>query len=310
MLSLEADKRLYADPEWQDIIHDLHSLDTLLNVVKAEFKISEMPSVQLDALIRCIRTGYLQGVRELVAIPNIKHDLDQNKLTVEHLLEFTNQYGILFYRSQELYRLYGIYTFKSRASGIYQFSRWKKEVERYKLEDGKRILEVGSGTSDFYKVMLRLYDSMDIFLNDINRVAVKELKYEIDSYYWVKRVLKKKNNRISVVEGSKDGTGLEDQTFDYIILRNSLHHFEDLECMMTSIKRSLKPSSRLIVVETFVEEGNHCNQAYNKETFQAVMLKYGFESQGVFPIHRKLHGHVYHFTLSDSQIEAVTMGVN
>ncbi|MCB0685084.1 MAG: class I SAM-dependent methyltransferase [Saprospiraceae bacterium] len=294
LLSLKAERMMQEDPEWKVINTDLEHLDSLLQIVKDNFVLTEMNSDQMDSLVLFIRLCDQPALIKLFAKPVVQHDLALNNLEAEYLREFARQYGQLFYRSQQLNFNYLFYN--KNNNYVSNLSRWKKELARYQIPEGARVLDVGNGNSDLFKVMIRKFHGSEIYLNDIDQAVLKALKFTLETSKRLNRILKKNNNQVFIVEGSYAGTRVEHLTFDVIILRNTLHHLQNFECMMESIKQSMLPSTKLVVVEIFKDEGSFCPQGISSGYFYELMESQGFVLEKVTPTSKNSTGHIYHFT--------------
>lgn len=63
-------------------------------------------------------------------------------------------------------------------------------------------------------------------------------------------------SQVHLVKGQKKSTGLEGQQLDKIIIRDSFHHFKKKSKMLASIKKSLKDTGELFVVESVIIQNN------------------------------------------------------
>jgi ubiquinone/menaquinone biosynthesis C-methylase UbiE len=54
---------------------------------------------------------------------------------------------------------------------------------------------------------------------------------------------------LEFVAGSSEATGFEDETFDIVTARHTLHHHPSMPRTLAEIKRVLKPNGRLVIVD-------------------------------------------------------------
>jgi SAM-dependent methyltransferase len=121
----------------------------------------------------------------------------------------------------------------------------REELAFYQLSSGLRMAELGAGDPTFAKQVLSQLRPQQYYLNDIDPAAVQIIR---DFFHlWPVQV------PATPILGESRSTGLEGQDLDVIIIRNALHHFNELPAMLTSIKASLAPEGRLFIKETFFE---------------------------------------------------------
>ncbi|HRI32986.1 MAG TPA: hypothetical protein PLD02_04485, partial [Saprospiraceae bacterium] len=69
-------------------------------------------------------------------------------------------------------------------------------------------------------------------------------------------------------KGSSTSTGMEDSTFDKIIIRNTFHHFRKKDKMLQSIMKSMNDETELIILEPFMNGKSYKNDIYLNEDFE------------------------------------------
>lgn len=121
----------------------------------------------------------------------------------------------------------------------------REELAFYLLKSNLRMAELGTGDPIFAKQVLSQLRPQRYYLNDIDPAAMQMI-HDFFHLWPVKAPT-------SPVLGESYSTGLEGQGLDVIIVRNALHHFNELPAMLSSIKASLGPEGRLLLKETFTE---------------------------------------------------------
>lgn len=119
------------------------------------------------------------------------------------------------------------------------------ELDFYQLRAEMRIAELGAGDPAFAKQLLKRLTPEQYYLNDIDPLAVQMMS---DFFHlWSAKI------EAVPILGESHSTQLEGQNLDAIIIRNALHHFDELPTMLTSIQESLAPEGKLLLKETFTE---------------------------------------------------------
>lgn len=120
----------------------------------------------------------------------------------------------------------------------------RQEIDFYRLSPKGRIAEIGAGSPAFAKQLINTCSPKTYYLNDIDTLAV-QLMADYSHFQTGKTDL------IPLL-GASQNTQLEGKNLDVILIRNSVHHFEYLPEMLSSIQKSLSSDGRLLIKETFV----------------------------------------------------------
>jgi len=110
--------------------------------------------------------------------------------------------------------------------------------------DGQRIAEVGAGNGEFAIILGVIYNNLELYINEI----------QPDKIDYINRKITKVNSirpgtTLYTVLGSIYNPNLTIASFDKIILRRALHHFENPKSMLKHIAASLKAEGELLIFE-------------------------------------------------------------
>ncbi len=155
------------------------------------------------------------------------------------------------------------------ASGTWLF----KELDFYKIKDRMHVAEIGAGNGVFSLMLGLAYDSLSIYVNDLNYSNVEFAMSKITQCQ-----SKKDGNKYIFVNGKKKATQLENVKLDKIIIRNSFHHFSHRAEMLESIKQSLLPDGNLYIADPFLAPDHSfgCNKVMPLEDIKKALLENGF----------------------------------
>lgn len=158
---------------------------------------------------------------------------------------------------------------------------FSQELSFYQLGSGMRIAEIGAGDPAFAKQVLETQSPKAYFINDIDPVAVQMMSDFFQLWSATSPVIP--------ILGASRHTQLEGEQLDVIIIRNALHHFEELPEMLISIRKSLAPNGRLLLKETFIEScyGLCCPAIRSEKEILAALEKAGFKKQDSSLIHEQ-----------------------
>jgi len=149
-----------------------------------------------------------------------------------------------------------------------------KELFFYDIRNGERIGEVGAGNGEFSIILAMIYDSLEIFINELDRYQLSYIQNKVDRLMSVSRA-----HSMTTVPGETWKTNLEESPVDKLLLRNSYHHFFDKKHMLSSINSSLTENGELFVYEATrdLNRKEMCDKAIAQKDILKAITKAGFE---------------------------------
>ena len=109
------------------------------------------------------------------------------------------------------------------------------------LKPGMIVADVGAGEGGYgERLALQVGDSGHVYLTEIGENELEKIQRRLD---------RSDLTNMSVVEGATDRTNLPEACCDAILLRYVVHHMSDPDDMYSSLRGSLRPDGRLVIVE-------------------------------------------------------------
>jgi demethylmenaquinone methyltransferase/2-methoxy-6-polyprenyl-1,4-benzoquinol methylase len=108
------------------------------------------------------------------------------------------------------------------------------------------IMDIATGTGDLVIKMAQKTKASRLVGLDISSGMLEVGKIKVTQ--------KKLDNRIEMVLGDSENLQFEKDTFDAVTVSYGVRNFEDLEKGLSEIRRVLKPSGILVILETSVPE--------------------------------------------------------
>ncbi|HLE71284.1 MAG TPA: methyltransferase domain-containing protein [Vicinamibacteria bacterium] len=114
-------------------------------------------------------------------------------------------------------------------------------VEILDVDPGERFADVGAGDGRYSVALARAVgESGRIYATEVDPDDLTKIE---------ERVSREKLSNVEVVRGTQEATGLSEACCDGILLRRVYHHFQNPGAMQASMRRSLKDSGLLLIVD-------------------------------------------------------------
>ena len=117
----------------------------------------------------------------------------------------------------------------------------KKALKQLESIDAKKLLDVATGTAD-----LAIMAAKQLKLKKIIGIDISDGMLDVGRQKIVKANLQ---NTIELLNGDSEAINFPDNTFDAVTVAFGVRNFEDLEKGLSEIKRVLKPTGKLVVLE-------------------------------------------------------------
>ena len=257
----------------------LHFIDNILH------KNTEIESI--NNLISKIKAGDEESVVTIIQTDSIiKPILLRNNISPTTLLNFTKRFQSIIDHESWYQKI----SFAIETADLEYDIPWEKtrEFKKYKIKNGDKILEIGSGTLHFGYLIGRKRKNCRIYLNDIKKNALDPMYIgiNIDDGVLSKNINKRKNEYF-LVQGSETSTGTENIVFDKIIIRNAFHCFSHKKEMLESIKKSMDENTILIIKDRILKKASSDTSDYPanvlkgkhsmyKKEFEDILSENGF----------------------------------
>lgn len=128
-----------------------------------------------------------------------------------------------------------------------------QELGKYRLKRGEVVADIGTGMGIIPRILGRV-GVEHTYANEIGAIGLG-LPVGYPNYH--KRMKESLADslaqRLEVVKGTKKKTNHPEASCDVILIRNTYHHFTNPEEMISSIKTSLAPKGRVLVVDHYLD---------------------------------------------------------
>lgn len=117
----------------------------------------------------------------------------------------------------------------------------KKALKQLESIDAKKLLDVATGTAD-----VAIMAAKQFKLTKIIGIDISDGMLDVGRQKIVKANLQ---STIELLNGDSEAINFPDNTFDAVTVAFGVRNFEDLEKGLSEIKRVLKPTGKLVVLE-------------------------------------------------------------
>ena len=166
------------------------------------------------------------------------------------------------------------------------------EIGHYKIKKGQKIAEIGAGSGTFSLLLGMSGFPNHVYINELYLSQLKKIAAGLDP-----TVID--TSLFTLVQGTPHTTNVND-TVDVVIIRNSLHHFEDKNSMLKSIRKILRNNGSLYITEyldTKVNKKGICRHLISEKKLMKSLLKNHFKLVDKISLDDNLN--LYHFSPSD-----------
>ncbi len=146
-----------------------------------------------------------------------------------------------------------------------KYEQPEKLLDALKLESGMTVADVGAGVGYFtLRLARRVGNSGRVLAVEVQQAMLDLLKRNSE---------REKLNNIELVLGTPIDPGLPQASVDLALLVDVYHEFQQPEAMIAGIRRSLKQSGRLVLVEYRGEDASVPIKPEHKMTVQQVLTE-------------------------------------
>jgi SAM-dependent methyltransferase len=178
-------------------------------------------------------------------------------------------------------------TFKNYCGGFYKSmadlqKMQQKEISFYDFRSGQTIASIGAQCCHWEAAYAATTDSVTFYLEDIDSSKFKKGQVEFAWNYYASLRGRPMTSDYKMIIGDERSTSLPENTFDKILVINSLHEFTFQAEMLADIKKKLKPNGILYIDEALPKKQGQlhgiCDKPMltNEETI-AIFEKKGFK---------------------------------
>ena len=133
---------------------------------------------------------------------------------------------------------------------------WKKKlIEMMNIQNNETIIDVGSGTGDLVKLILKENNNVSIYSVDLNIEMLNESKKSFNN---------QQTNKIQFIHANAETLPFENNFFDKYVISFCLRNVTHIEKALHDAFRILKPGGIFYCLEFSVPTSSLLNKVYSK----------------------------------------------
>ena len=133
---------------------------------------------------------------------------------------------------------------------------WKKKlIEMMNINSNDKIIDVGSGTGDISKIILKENKNVSIYSVDLNLKMLKEAKKQFSD---------QQKKKIKFINANAENLPFENNFFDKYVISFCLRNVTHIEKALHDAFRILKPGGIFYCLEFSVPTSSLLNKVYSK----------------------------------------------
>ncbi|PWK21399.1 methyltransferase family protein [Arcicella aurantiaca] len=158
----------------------------------------------------------------------------------------------------------------------------QKSLQTFQFKENETIASVGASSGVWEIWFASQVDNLTFYIQDIDEQNCNQEEIDYGVQYYEKLLKKKINGKFIPIIGTQKKTNLPQNTFDKVLIINSLHEFSSPSLILRDILNILKKDGILFIEEVIgmsvgeIHEG--CGKRlFTKEELSKLLTQIGFE---------------------------------
>ena len=148
----------------------------------------------------------------------------------------------------------------------------QKSLSIYNFKPNETIASIGASSGVWEIWFASQVEGLTFYLQDIDPLNCNQEEIEYGIKYYEKLLQKPILGKFIPIIGTQTATNLPKNTFDKILVINSLHEFETPELILQDIHEILKPNGKLFIEEQIAKFLGEIHEGCGKRLFTKIEL--------------------------------------
>ena len=143
----------------------------------------------------------------------------------------------------------------------------QKSLSIYNFQPNETIASIGASSGVWEIWFASQVEGLTFYLQDIDPLNCNKEEIDYGVKYYEKLLQKSISGKFIPIIGTQSQTNLPQNTFDKVLIINSLHEFEMPELILQDIHRILKPNGQLFIEEQITKFSGEIHEGCGKRLF-------------------------------------------
>jgi SAM-dependent methyltransferase len=143
----------------------------------------------------------------------------------------------------------------------------QKSLSIYNFQPKETIASVGASSGVWEIWFASQVEGLTFYLQDIDAQNCNQEEINEGVTYFEKLVGKKNTGKFIPIIGTQSATNLPQNTFDKVLIVNSLHEFDNPEIILHNIHEILKSNGRIFIEEEIAKYAGEIHEGCGKRLF-------------------------------------------
>ena len=143
----------------------------------------------------------------------------------------------------------------------------QKSLETYQFKPNETVASIGASSGVWEIWFASQVDNLTFYLQDIDLQNCNQEEIDYGVKYYEKLLNKKIISNFIPIIGNHYQINLPKNTFDKILIINSLHEFLFINDILQDVKKCLKPAGKLFIEEQIAKTSGEIHEGCGKRLF-------------------------------------------
>jgi SAM-dependent methyltransferase len=166
---------------------------------------------------------------------------------------------------------YGFFWLKIRSFAILKITlsnpKMQKSLSIYNFQPNETIASIGASSGVWEIWFASQVEGLTFYLQDIDPLNCNQEEIEYGIKYYEKLLQKPISGKLIPIIGTQSATNLPKNTFDKVLIINSLHEFKTPAIILQDIHKILKPNGKLFIEEQIAKFYGEIHEGCGKQLF-------------------------------------------
>ena len=174
----------------------------------------------------------------------------------------------------------------------------QKSLQTFQFKENETIASIGASSGVWEIWFASQVDNLTFYIQDIDEQNCNQEEIDYGVEYYEKLLKKKITGKFIPVVGTQKATNLPKNTFDKVLIINSLHEFTHPALILQDVLGTLKKDGTLFIEELTAEISGKIHEGcgrrlFTKKELSELLIQVGFVLEVVLPKNENVYIYKY-----------------